>query len=244
MRLAPWLALAAASTVTPGAPDARLAVVAFDAPEELRFSGKRAADALAVEAVGGAWQVMGPEAVERRLGREGTQALSRCAADARCLAGRAGPLGVERVVGGFLVRAGAAYRVVAVLADVRTGRELARFERLVPIAARRLESDVVAATPALLRGERDGLGRLTVVTDEPGLTVAIDGVTVGTTPVTREVRPGSHEVRVWGDGWARADPVWVDVAAGGEVVHRPRVYDLPARELGRRPRRTQVEVVR
>jgi len=239
--LAALLALAASSSVAPGA---GLAVVAFDAPEELRYTGKKAADALAVEAVGGAWQVQGPEAVERRLGREGTLALSRCAADARCLAERAAPLGVERVVGGFLARAGSAYRVVVVLADVPAGRELARFERRVPIAARRLELEVVAATQALLRGEPDGRGTLTVVTAEPGLTVAIDGVTVGTTPVTREVHPGSHEVRVWGDGWARTDPVWIDVAAGGEVVHRPRVYEVPARELGRKPRRTRVEVVR
>ena len=232
------LVLAAA---TPGP---RLAVVALDAPDELRFSGKRAAEAVADAASGAAWQVLGPEAVEQRLGREETAALSRCAGDGRCLAARAGKLEVDRVVGGFLAVVGAAYRVVVVQAEVPGGRELARFERLVPIAARRLEADVAAATPKLLRGEPDGPGKLTVVTDEPGVSVSIDGAPVGTTPVTREVRPGSHEVRVWGDGWARSDPVWVEVQAGKELVHRPRVYDIPQRDLGRKPKRTRVDVVK
>jgi hypothetical protein len=223
----------------------RLAVVALDAPGELRFTGKKVADAVAIEAAGsGGFQVMGPEAVERRLGRDGTAALSRCAADAACLAERAAGLGVDRVVGGFLARVGDAYRVAVVHADVRTRAMVARFDRRVPVASRRLEPDVASAVPGLLRGDEDAPGRLTVVTSEPGVMVAIDGEAVGTTPVTRDVLPGSHEVRVWGDGYARADPIWVEVRAGEEVVHRPRIFDIPARDLGRKPKRTTVEVVR
>jgi len=238
--------ITAALLAHPVDPGARLAVVALDAPPDLRFSGKLAADAMAVEAAGvGAYQVTGPEAVERRLGRVGNAELSRCGADARCLAERGAALGVDCIVGGYLVRSGGAYRVVVVHAEVNGKREVTRFERVVPIAARRLEADVAAATAALLRGDRDGTGRLSVVTDEPGLTVAIDGVSIGTTPVSREVRPGAHEVRVWGDGYTRSDPVWVEVMTGEDVVHRPRVYLIPARELGRKPRPTsQVEVVR
>jgi len=258
MQLAAWLvssvlAFPGAGAVAPSrGPEAkdvaarpRLAVVALDAPDDLRFTGKKVADAVAVEVAGsGAYQVMGPEAVERKLGRDGTTALSRCADDAGCLAERAAGLGVDRVVGGFLGRVADAYRVAVVHVDVRTRAPVARFDRRIPVASRRLETDVAAVVPGLLRGDRDPPGRLTVVTDEPGVTVAIDGETVGTTPVTRDVLPGQHEVRVWGDGYARADPIWVDVASGEEVVHRPRIYDIPARDLGRKPKRTTVEVVR
>jgi hypothetical protein len=242
MRPAAWLTLLLA---LPAAAEPRLAVVALDAPDELRFTGKKVADAVAVEAAGsGVFQVLGPEAVERKLGREGTAALSRCAADAACLAERAAALGVDRVVGGFIGRVGLAYRVAVVHADVAARKLVARVDRIVPVAARRLEGDVAAAVPGLLRGAADPPGRLTVVTAEPGLRVSIDGEAVGTTPVTREVVPGHHEVRVSGDGYARADPIWVEVAPGETVEHRPRVYDLPARDLGRKPRRTRVEVVR
>jgi hypothetical protein len=242
MRPAAWLTILVA---LPAAADPRLAVVALDAPEELRFTGKKVADAVAIEAAGtGNFRVMGPEAVERRLGREGTAALSRCAAEAACLAERAAGLEVDRVVGGYLGRVGDAYRVAVVQVDVAARKVVSRFDRRIPVAARRLEADVAAAVPGLLRGAADPPGRLTVVTAEPGVLVSIDGEQVGTTPITREVMPGHHLVRVWGDGYARADPIWVEVGPGEEVAHRPRIYDIPARDLGRRPRRTRVEVVR
>ena len=243
---AAWLALSLGAMPGTASPDpVRLAVAALDAPADLRFTGKKVGEAVAAEAAGtGIFQVSGPDAVERKLGFEAGAALVRCGDDVRCLAERAAPLGVDRVVGGYLLRTATSYRVALVHVDVRAGTLVARVDRLVPIASRRLEADVTDATPAMLRGEPDGAARLTVLTDEPGVTVAIDGVTVGTTPVKRILKPGRHEVRVWGDGWARTDPAWLDLAAGADVVYRPRVYDLPARELTHRPDRTRVEVVR
>jgi len=243
---AAWLALALATVPASGSGEpVRLAVAALDAPADLRFTGKKVGEAVAAEAAGtGAFQVSGPDAVERRLGFEASAALVRCGDDVRCLAERAAPLGVDRVVGGFLMLTGRSYRVALVHVDVRAASLVARVDRLVPVASRRLEADVTDATAAMLRGEPDASARLTILTDEPGVTVAIDGVTVGTTPVRRMVKAGRHEVRVWGDGWARTDPTWVDVAAGADVVYRPRVYDLPGRELTHRPDRTRVEVVR
>jgi serine/threonine-protein kinase len=242
------LAAAAAALLAaadPGAAPPRLAVAALDAPADLRFTGKKVAGAVAAEAAAaGELRVITPEDVERRLGLAATTALVRCGDDPRCLAERAAPLAVDLVVGGFLARTGDAYRLVVVQVEVATARVVGRIDRRVPVGARGLEDEAARATAALLAGEADRPGRLTVVTEEPGVSVAVDGAAVGTTPITRTVAPGRHEVRVWGEGLARADPVWVDVPSGGEVVHRPRVYDLPARDQKRRPDRTRVEVVR
>jgi hypothetical protein len=44
------------------------------------------------------------------------------------------------------------------------------------------------------------------------------------------VKPGKHKVKVSREGFADAEPSWIDVAAGERVEHRPRLYELPARE--------------
>jgi len=229
--------------------DPWLAVVSLDAPADLTFMGKSASEAFAREAekVGGV-RVMPPSMVEERLGRVGTRELVRCADDARCLAEKAAALGVDRVVGGWLRRTGDSYRVALVHADAKTGAELGALEREVPIASRRLQRDVAAAAPALLGGGKDATGVLVVVTDVPGAAVTIDGVGAGTTPVTRALRPGRHEVRVSMAGYQLAAPVWVEVLSSGTVEHRPRLYPIPARDRPNRASReapgTNVEIVR
>lgn len=227
--LALTAALAAAAPAR--AADVRIAVVALDAPPELTFMGKSTAEAFAKAArKGGGYDVMEPSKVEATLGRDATLALVRCGDDARCLADKAKTLGVERVVGGRLRRKGEAYRVALVQADAGNGERLGGIEREIPVASRRLQKDVAAAAPALLAGERDATGLLKVVTDPPGATVTIDDGDAGTTPVARAVRPGRHKVRVAGAGFQEAAPVWVDVPANGVVEHRPRLYQIPARD--------------
>ena len=80
------------------------------------------------------------------------------------------------------------------------------------------------------------------------LLVTIDDVPVGTTPLSRPVRPGKHKVHVAQTGYADAAPVWVEVPPNGAVEHRPRLYEIPARD---RPNRsasegtgTNVQIVR
>lgn len=228
--------------------DRWLAVVSLDAPPELTFMGKSASEAFAREAQKQDLRVLTPSVVEERLGRAGTQELVRCADDARCLAAKAAPLGVDHVVGGWLRKRGDAYRVALVHADAKTGARLGGLEREIPIASRRLQRDVAATAPALLGGEQDATGILKVVTDVPGASVTIDGVSAGTTPVTRRVKPGRHEVRVSQVGHQDAAPVWVEVAADATVEHRPRLYPIPARDRPNRASRetsgTNVEIVR
>jgi len=48
-----------------------------------------------------------------------------------------------------------------------------------------------------LEGHQETLGRMTVVSEPPGLGVFLDGSEIGQTPVwMKEVKPGSHEIRV------------------------------------------------
>jgi hypothetical protein len=222
-------ALAAASAAR--AADVKIAVAALDAPPDLTFTGKSTADAFAQAAAkAGGWSVLDPAAVEAALGREGTLALVRCGDDAKCLAEKARPLGVDRVVGGSLRRKGEAYRVALVHADARTGARLGGMEREIPVASRRLQKDVAAAAGALLAGEKDATGVLRVVTDAPGAAVTIDDADAGTTPVARVVKPGRHKVKVARAGYQEAAPVWVDVDANAIVEHRPKIYPIPARD--------------
>lgn len=226
------LALTAALAVAPArGADVRLAVVALDAPPELTHLGKSAAEAFAKAARGaGGYEVMEPSQVESALGRDATAALVRCGDDAACLAKKGKKLGADRVVGGWLRRKGEAYRVALVQADAASGERLGGIEREIPVASRRVQKDVAAAAPALLAGERDATGVLRVVTEVPGATVTIDDVVAGKTPVAKVVKPGRHKVTVSGSGLQEAAPVWVEVPPNAFVEHRPRVYQIPARD--------------
>lgn len=207
-----------------------VAVSPLEAAPDLTFTGKSAAQAFAKEASRAGYTVLGPEAIEEKLGRDATRALVACGDDAKCLAERGAKLGVDRVVGGWLEKRGTAYRVALVHADGKTGARLGALEREIPIASRRLQKDVAAAAPGLLAGGADATGVLKIATDVPGALVTVDDVPVGTTPITRTVKPGKHKVHVSRTGWAETDPVWVVVPANGVLEHRARLFELPARD--------------
>jgi hypothetical protein len=220
-------ALAAASARA-GAP--RLAVVTLDAPPQLQFTGKSVAEAFARQASAAGFEVLGPAAVEEKLGRAAHAELVRCGLEPRCLATKGAKLGVDRIVGGRLAQRAGSYRVALVQADAATGARLGAIERDIPVASRSLQKDVAAAAPTLLAGGQDATGVVEVVTDVPGAEVAIDDVHAGKTPLRREVRPGKHKVKVSREGFAEVEPSWLDVKAGETVAHRPRLFEIPARD--------------
>jgi hypothetical protein len=205
-----------------------LAVIALDAPAGLAATGRSLAEAIAHRAEG--FQVMGPDAAEAKLGKTAYAALVRCGDDGECLAAKGKKLEVDRIVGGALSKRGASYRIALVHADGKTGARVGGLEREVPVASRRLQKDVVEATPALLQGSKEPTGLLRVVTDSPGAEVTVDGVVVGKTPVAHPVKHGRHQVKVALPGFVDAEPVWIDVPAGGMVEHRPRLYRVPGRD--------------
>jgi hypothetical protein len=208
----------------------RVAVVTFDAPPQLANMGRSAAESFAQRAAGEGYEVLGPAAVEAKLGRAAHASLVGCGDDATCLADRGAKLGVDRIVGGSLARRGNAYRVAIVNADAKTGQRLGGLEREIPVASRRLQKDVAEAAPGLLQGGAEPTGVLRITTDTPGAEVTVDDVPVGKTPVARVVKPGRHKVKVALPGHADAEPAWVDVGANAIVEHRPRLYLIPARE--------------
>ena len=214
-----------------GAAAPRLAVVDLDAPPQLANVARSVADALARKAAAAGFEVAGPAEVERRLGRADHRHLARCADDARCLADRGAALGVDRIVGGSLGQRGASYRLALVHADARTAARLGGLEREIPVGARRLQREVDDAAPALLAGGEEPPGVLRVVTEVSGASVTIDDAPAGKTPLARAVRPGRHKVKVELEGYADAEPGWVEVPSGGFVEHRARLYLIPAREV-------------
>jgi hypothetical protein len=222
-------ALALAGGTAHAAPT-RVAVVTLDSPPQLAHTGKSVAEAFAHRAAAAGYDVLGPGAVEKKLGRGAAASLASCGDDARCLADRGARLGVERIVGGRLGQRGTSYRVAIVSADAKTGARLGGVEREIAVASRRLQRDVADAAPALLEGGQDATGILRVTTETPGAIVTVDDAVVGKTPLARAVKPGKHKVRVVLTGFADAEPVWVDVPASAIVEHRPRLYLIPARD--------------
>lgn len=221
----------AAATNLPPPPAVRLAVVPLDAPADLALLGRSLADAVAQEVARPAgFDVLGPAAVQEKLGPDGAKRVSHCGESAGCLAEPGRRLGVAYVVGGFVERAGDSYRFALVLVDVRTGAAKARAVREVPIASRRIRADVVAAAGPLLRGEVAGRGTLALRTESPGAEVRIDDQPAGRTPLEVTLPAGKHKVEVAQAGKVRVEPFWVEVPANGRVEQAVRLHDIPIAE--------------
>jgi hypothetical protein len=209
-------ALAALLVAAPAAAEGpRLWVVALKAPAGLTYTARSLGELVAREAARlGAFEVLAPEAVEARVGRDAYQRLVDCAGDARCLARTGAGLGAERIVGGALAQGPSRYWLQISQVDAASGRLLAIVTRDVPIAARRLAAEVAAASGPVLRGEAEGMGTVLVTSEPPEAEVRVDGERVGVTPVSRRLPPGKHLVHVARGGWGEAEPRWVDVVEG------------------------------
>lgn len=209
-------------------PTPTLAVIPLDAPSDLAVVGRSLAEAIAQEAakVGGL-QVLAPAAVLEKLGTDRGAQVSHCGEAVGCYLGPATQLGATRVVGGWLDRSGANYRFGLVHIDVKTGKSLGRVQREVPIASRRIRSDVVAAAGPLLRGEAATTGTLVLLTEQPGADVKVDDKPAGKTPLEAKLPAGKHKVEVSQRGKVRVEPFWVDIPANGRAEQKVRLYDIP-----------------
>ncbi|BDG09913.1 hypothetical protein [Anaeromyxobacter paludicola] len=148
-------ALLAAALLLGAAPDPAsppLGVAPFGAAPQLSFSARRAAEEVARALASDGVAVLGPDRAEARLGRERTELLAACGADAHCLAGAAAPLGVERVLGGELQQGEGRYRARLVLVRVKDERVLGSVERDLPLGTKRLQAELAEVARRLLRG--------------------------------------------------------------------------------------------
>ena len=206
----------------------RLYVVAFKAPPTLTYTGKRLAQAVAAQAVkSGAYDVLGPDAVEERLGHRAYARLVACGGEARCIADAQVTIDADRLVGGQLVQRDSAYEVRASIVDLASGSTLASFARAVPIGSSRLASEVSAASGALLKGESEGTGVLFVSASAPRAEVKIDGAVAGYTPLAARLKPGRHDVAVEKDGYAPAPAEEVEISDGSVAEVAATLTPLP-----------------
>lgn len=213
------------------APANSLAVFPLDAPADLALIGRSLAEAIAQEiSKAGGFDVVAPAAVFERLGPDRAGQVSHCGEAIGCYQAPATQLGVARVIGGWIDRAGTNYRFGLVLVDAKAGKSVGRVQREVPIASRRIRTDVVAAALPLLRGEAATTGSLAVLTEQPGADVRIDDKAAGKTPLETKLPAGKHKVEVAQRGKVRIEPFWVEVQPNARAEHRVRLYDIPLAE--------------
>lgn len=171
-------------------------------------------------------RVVPPDEVETLLGPKNTLALKQCGAVAACLSARLAEVPVSRVVVGTLGRDQTHYLVHLWLVSLAPPGTVAEVDRAILIASRRLQSDVAAALPALLRGEQEAKGTLVLESSVPNADVTLDGQGVGQTPLTRTLKPGKHELRVSRPGFYAVDRL-VSVEPGQTTHDLVRLVAIP-----------------
>lgn len=187
--------------------------------------GARLTQSVIQEATAQRRQVVDPSRLRGMLDPNAAQALRECELNAGCAAPLLAPTGASRAVLARLDRDVENYLVELVLLDVRRGEVITRLNQRVPIAARRLASDVDAALPAFLRGEAPPEGRLTLESSVPGARILVDGEPKGTSPVTLTLPPGRYRVTAEVAGHYPVERT-VDVASGGEHTEALRMTAL------------------
>jgi PEGA domain len=141
-------------------------------------------------------KVVPPEEVEAFIGPKNALALKQCGPTPACLSSHLSDLPVTRAVVGTLARDQTHYLVHLWLISLTPPGQVAEVERAILIASRRLQVDVAAALPALLRGEQEAKGTLVLESTVPQADVTLDGEPAGQTPLTRLLKPGKHELQV------------------------------------------------
>jgi hypothetical protein len=188
--------------------------------------GAQLARSVEAEARAQGRRVLAPDAVRAKLGDEAMDTLAECALEPVCAARVLRPLGARQAVLGRLGRDGASYLVRLVLLDVERGVVVSELDRAILIAARRLQPDVRAALPGLLRGEQDATGTLQLEANVPGAEVEVDGEAKGLTPLTLTLKPGRHRLLLRKDAHYPVERL-IDVEAGERHVEQVRLTPTP-----------------
>lgn len=180
-----------------------------------------------------------PSAARVREVLEGRPALQNCTGDVRCLSQIGKLLGVERIISGNVGGLGDDYVVNLKIVDVERGKELRKIQE--PIAGQpdRLIEAVRVAAYGLVAPERLR-GALTVLADQPGADVRLNGQRIGKTPLptVRGLRVGTYNLRVSKPGYTEVTrPVRVRFQKTAQVVVKLEAPDgaTPAPRLTRRP---------
>lgn len=174
-----------------------LAIADLDAPPHLLGLSSQVVRAALAEAANQKQAVLNPEQLLEKLGPDKLRQLAKCGDQPACAQSLLEGTGATRVVLGRLSLNDKNYLLKLWLIDVSQMQVLAEVDRAVLIASRRLQKDVEAAMPALLRGEREARGTLRLQVTVANAQVSINGEFIGATPLgDQKLKPGKYEVRV------------------------------------------------
>jgi len=191
-------------------------------PPDMVGLGARMSRSVEAEARQQRLTVIGPQQLRRTLDDAQLEALAACKLDSYCATPLLQATGATRAVLASLERDRAHYLVRLALIDLRTGERIAQVQRAVLIASRRLDRDVQAALPGLLRGEQEATGELVLEASVPGVQITVDDVPSGTTPLSLTLKPGRHRILAEVAGHYPVER-FVDVDAGGRHAETLRM---------------------
>jgi hypothetical protein len=206
-----------------------LGVVEVSAPPTMQGLATQMTQQVVDAAKAQGLRVVPPEEIETFLGPKNTLALKQCGASAACLSSRLAEVPVSRAVVGTLGRDQTHYLVHLWLISLAPPATVAEVDRAILIASRRLQADVAAALPALLRGEQEAKGTLVLAASVPNADVTLDGEPLGQTPLTRVLKPGKHELRVSHLGFYAVERL-VTVEPGQTTHDMVRLVAIPGVE--------------
>ncbi|MGO8969255.1 MAG: PEGA domain-containing protein [Myxococcaceae bacterium] len=226
-----WVLAALALFVTSAAaaPSKGLAVVEMSAPSSMQGLAAQLTRQVLDAAQAQRMKVVTPDELETFLGPKDVAALKQCGPAAGCLSALLANLPVNRVVVGTLARDQSHYLVHFWLISLTPPTTVAEVDRAILIASRRLQPDVAAALPALLRGEQEAKGTLVLDSTVTEATASLDGEPLGRTPLTRLLKPGKHEVHISHPGYYPVDRL-VTVEAGQTTHEVVRLVAVPGTE--------------
>jgi hypothetical protein len=177
-----------------------------------------------------------PRAVNEAVARD--PRLANCTADPSCLAPLARALRVTRVVAGNVGGLADSYVVNLKLVD-DGGRELRRVSATLRGSPDELIAEVRVAAIRLIAPERL-VGSIAILSDVPGAAVALDGNTVGQTPLAAplaDLPTGVHQLSVTREGFTPfAEEVPVRFEKTTQVVVRQSAMSAAAKRDERRRR--------
>lgn len=200
LRNAAWALLVAvagtAAAAPANAPKPRVAIVDVEAPPTMMGLSAQVTLKVLEAARKLGYPVVSPEEIRAQLGEKEYAELQRCHQKTTCIALHLAKVKADHLVVGTLGRDEKNYLVRLWLIDLNKSEVITDLDRPILIASRRLTQDVVAAMPGLLRGEKEARGTLKLSSNAPRVAVTVDGESHGLTPLTLELKPGKHEVRL------------------------------------------------
>lgn len=228
LRATPLVLMLLAAPSASAAPQ-RLAVVELATPPNMAGLGSQLTQIVLRAAQQQGYVIIPPDRIEATLGQKGLVQLQDCGGEPGCVAVQLSSLPVTRAVVGSLGRDERSYLLKLWLVDLEKRQVLSSIDRAILIASRRLIPDATEAIPLFLRGQREATGTLKLSSTVPNARVTVDGQEAGTTPLTLELKPGEHTVRVEKKAYLRVDRL-VRVEANQTTEEEVRLLLAPGQK--------------